>query len=64
VCGPIKPMLIGHNMYFFFIFIDDYSRKTLVYFLKRKSKVLNCFKEFKAIIKMKSGYNIKTMRFD
>jgi len=49
VCGPIKPMSIGQNRYFF-TFIDDFNRKIWIYFLKRKSKVLNCFKDFKAII--------------
>jgi hypothetical protein len=31
-------------------FIDDYSRKTWVYFLKQKDEVFNKFKEFKALI--------------
>jgi len=63
VCGPIKPMLTGHNRYFI-TFIDDFSRKTWVYFLKRKSEMLNCFKDFKAIIEKQSGYNIRTMKSD
>jgi len=62
VCGPIKPMSTGHNRYFL-TFIDDYSRKTWVYFLKRKSEVLNCFKDFKIIVEKQSGYNIITVRF-
>jgi hypothetical protein len=49
VCGPIKSMSTEHNRYFF-IFINDYSRKSWVYYLKRKSEVFNCFKEFKATI--------------
>jgi len=36
VCGPIKPCSLGKNNYFF-LFIDDFSRKTWVYFLKQKS---------------------------
>ncbi|GMP88730.1 hypothetical protein CsSME_00040608 [Camellia sinensis var. sinensis] len=47
VCGPLKPMSNGQNRYFL-TFIDDYSRKTWVYFLKRKSEVFSIFKEFKA----------------
>jgi len=63
VCGPIKPMSTGQNRYFL-TFIDDFSRKTWIYFLKRKSKVLNCFKDFKVIVEKQSGYKIRTMRSD
>jgi hypothetical protein len=31
-------------------FIDDFSRKTWIYFLKAKNKVFNKFKEFKALV--------------
>ena len=31
-------------------FIDDFSRKTWIYFLKNKDEVFNNFKEFKALI--------------
>jgi len=34
VCGPIKPYSFDKNTYFL-LFIDDYSRKTWVYFLKK-----------------------------
>jgi hypothetical protein len=33
ICGPIEPASLGKNRYFL-LFIDDYSRKTWVYFLK------------------------------
>ena len=32
-------------------FIDDFSRKTWIYFLKNKDEVFNKFKEFKSLIK-------------
>ena len=35
VCGPLKPSSLGKNNYFL-LFIDDFSRKTWVYFLKQK----------------------------
>jgi transposase InsO family protein len=63
VCGPIKPMSTGQNRYFL-TFIDDFSRKTWIYFLKRKSEVFNCFKDFKAIVEKQSGYKIRTVRSD
>ena len=56
-------MSTGYNRHFL-TFIDDYSINTWVYFLKRKSKVFNCFKKFKVIIKKQSGYNIITLRSD
>jgi hypothetical protein len=52
VCGLIKPCLLGKNLYFL-IYINDYSRKTWVYFLKEKSNVFSCFKKFKALIEKK-----------
>jgi hypothetical protein len=50
-------------MYFLF-FIDDYSRKTWVYFLKEKSNVFSYSKKFKALDEKKSGYSIKSLRMD
>ncbi|KAK2981445.1 hypothetical protein RJ640_001959 [Escallonia rubra] len=58
VCGPIDPASLGKNIYFL-LFIDDYSRKTWVYFLKQKSEVFSTFKRFKALVEKQSGYQIK-----
>ena len=63
VCGPIDPHSLGKNRYFL-LFIDDFSRKTWVYFLKEKSEVYNIFKKFKALVEKESGYDIKAMRSD
>ena len=52
VRGPIKPCSFGKHLYFLF-FIDDYSRKTWVYFLKEKCNVFNWFKKFKALVEKK-----------
>ena len=38
VCGPINIASIGGARYFL-TFVDDYSRKSWIYFLKRKSEV-------------------------
>ena len=47
-------------------FIDDYSRKTWIYFLKTKEseRVLSKFKEFKAQVENLSGKRIKILRSD
>lgn len=63
VCGPIEPASFGMNMYFL-LFIDDYSRKTWVYFLKQKSEVFFVFKKFKALVENQSDYGIKATRPD
>jgi len=63
ICGPITPHSISKNRYFL-TFIDDFSRKTWVYFLKEKSEAFRMFKKFKAYVEKQSGNNIKTLRSD
>ena len=53
----------GGNRYFI-IFIDDFSRKTWVYFLKEKSDALKVFKEFKALTKVESNHKLVAVRSD
>ena len=48
VCGPIETESVGGARYFV-SFIDDYSKWTVVYFMRRKSEVLECFKLFRAL---------------
>jgi hypothetical protein len=45
-------------------FIDDYSRKTWVYFLKSKDEVLGKFKELKALVESLSERKNKKLRVD
>ena len=56
-------MSTGQNRYFL-TFIDDFSKKIWVYFLKRKLEVFNYFKDCKVIIEKQSGYKIRTVRSD
>ena len=46
------------------LLIDDYSRMTLVTFLIKKSKVLEKFKAFKALVENETDLKIKCMRSD
>ncbi|KAL0556644.1 hypothetical protein IC582_005158 [Cucumis melo] len=62
-CGPMRTTTNGGNRYFI-TFIDDFSRKLWIYFLKEKSEALVCFKSFKAFTENQSGYKIKTLRSD
>jgi len=63
VCGPIVPPSFSKNKYFL-LFIDDFSRKMWVYFLRQKSKVFSSFKNFKALVEKESGFEIKALRSD
>ena len=45
-------------------FIDDFSRKTWIYFMKNKDEVFSKFKEFKALIENHTEKKIKTFRSD
>jgi transposase InsO family protein len=63
LCGPMQTPSISGRLYFL-TFIDDFSRKVWVYFLKYKSDVFVVFKEFKAKVEKESGYYIKTLRTD
>ena len=63
ICGPMQTMPIGGCKYFL-TFIDDYSRKTWVYFLKHKSDAFSCFQQFKALVENQSVHRIKILRTD
>jgi transposase InsO family protein len=63
VCGPMPSSSISGYVYYV-SFIDDYSRKTWIYFLKTKDEVFNKFKEFKALIENLSERKIKILRSD
>jgi transposase InsO family protein len=63
VCGQMPSnSLSGYVDYV--TFIDDYSRKTWVYFLKLKDEVFEKFKEFKALVENHSKKKIKILSSD
>jgi hypothetical protein len=45
-------------------FIDEFSRKTWIYFLRKKSEVFDRFKEFKALVENQTEKQIKVLRTD
>jgi hypothetical protein len=49
VFGPVPVPSLGKYMYYV-SFIDDFSRSTWIYFLRKKSEVFDQFKEFKALV--------------
>jgi hypothetical protein len=63
VCGPVPSSSISGYVYYVSL-IDDYSRKTWIYFLKTKDEVFSKFKEFKALIENLYEIKIKILRSD
>ena len=61
VCGPMPSIYLSGYEYYI-TFIDDYSRKTWICFLKNKSEVFEKFKEFKALIENHLENRVKTLR--
>lgn len=63
LCGPMPCSSLSGSKYFL-LFIDDFSRKTFVYFLKTKSEVFEKFKSFKVLVENQTGRKIKVLRSD
>ena len=63
VCGPMSSISLRGYVYYV-SFIDDFSRKTWIYFLKAKSKVFSKFKEYKSFVKNQTDRKIKILRLD
>lgn len=63
LCGPMRTRSIG-GAFYILTFIDDYSRKTFVYFLKEKSQVLDAFMIFKTLMENQTEKRIKILRTD
>lgn len=63
ICGPMEEISIGDSRYFI-LFIDDYSRRLSIYFLKNKNEALDAFKTYKAYVERKLGHNIQALRSD
>ena len=65
LCGPMSSVsLRGYEYYV--TFIDDHSKKTWIYFLKRKKseEVLQRFQEFKSLVENQIGRKIRVLRSD
>ena len=54
---------LGGSMYYV-SFIDDFSRKTWIYFLRKKSKVFERFKKCKSLVENQTEKRIKVLRND
>ena len=45
-------------------FVDDFSRKVWVYFLRQKNETFSMFKKFKALVENQTGRKIKKLKTD
>ncbi|CAL9000240.1 unnamed protein product [Prunus brigantina] len=63
IYGPINPISSSKKRYFI-TFIDDFSRKTWVYFFIEKSEAFVSFKNYKARVEKETGMFIRSLRTD
>ncbi|UYV76036.1 hypothetical protein LAZ67_13002273 [Cordylochernes scorpioides] len=63
LCGPMPYQSLGGSKYFF-VLVDDFSRRTFIYFLKSKDETLGKFEEFKARVENELNLKIKDVRTD
>jgi hypothetical protein len=54
---------LGKSVYYV-SFIDEFSRNTWIYFLRKKYEVFDRFKEFKALVYNQTEKTIKVLRTD
>eukprot|EP00253_Pinus_taeda_P016291 PITA_16291 len=58
-----KVSSLGGSRYYV-TFIDDATRKTLIYCIKNKSDVFDTFKKWKALVEIETGKKLKCLRSD
>jgi len=63
VFGPVSVPSLGGSLYYV-SFIDDFSRMTWLYFLKKKFEVFERFQEFKALVENQFDRKVKVLRID
>ena len=63
VCGKMSTQSLGGAEYFL-TFIDDKTRYTWTYVLKRKDQVFAKFLEWKALVEKSTGRKLKVLRSD
>ena len=63
ISGPM-PVTSMNGSSYLLTFIDDFSRYTWVFFVKKKSEVCETFSQLKALIENGSGVKINILRSD
>jgi transposase InsO family protein len=63
VCGPMSSASLTSSLYYV-VFIDDFSRKSWIFFMKTKGQVFSWFQEFKDLVENQIGKKIRVLRSD
>lgn len=63
LCGPMENLSLGKARYYL-LFVDDFSRMCVVYFLKSKNETFKYFKQYKEFAENQQSKKIKTLRSD
>ena len=61
--GPMRTTSKGGAEYFV-LFMDDFSRYSFVYFLRKKNEALDAFRKFKTLVENQLGRRIRKLRTD
>jgi hypothetical protein len=61
VCGPMSLASLTGSLYYV-VFIDDFSRKSWIFFMKTKGQVFSRFQEFKSLMENQTGKKIRVLR--
>jgi transposase InsO family protein len=61
VFGPVHVPSLSKSVYYV-LFIDDFSRNTWIYFLRKKFEVFDKFKEFKSLVENQIEKKINVLR--
>ena len=61
--GPMSAPSLSVYLYYV-LFIDDFFRRSWIYFLKAKNETFNKFQEFKALIENQIGKHVRALRTD
>ena len=62
ICGPFPTGYGGYH--YFILFIDNYARFTLIFFLKKRSGTLKVFIEYQSAVEKFLGVSIIFLRID
>jgi hypothetical protein len=61
VCGSMSSTSLNGSLYYV-VFIDEFSQKFWIFFMKTKGQVFSRFQEFKALVENQTGKKIKVLR--
>lgn len=60
-CAPM-PMTSLEGYLYYVIFVDDFSHKTWIFYLKTKCRTFNMFRDFKSLVENQTRKKIKILR--